>query len=371
MKILYGVVGEGMGHATRSRVVLEHLRRRGHEVRIVASHGAATFLDRHFGTVLPIEGMKMVFDERNRVDRLKTTASILWKGLTGLPRNVATYFALLEDGFEPDVVISDFESWTHLYAMIHGLPILSLDNIQIVGRCRMPAEVLAGREKDYRLNKLLVNTKLPFCDHYFLTSFFAPEVTEPRTSIHGPVLRREILEAKPVRGDHVLVYQSGGCDENLMKALEASGVECRAYGVRRGLEGEVVEGNVVHRPFDEAGFIEDLRTAKAVVATGGATLMSEALHLHKPVLATPIAGQFEQNMNSIFLERAGYGRMTVGLEEGTVKSFLGDLHRYEDALGGYERCGNRELLGALDEKLWALEAGQLAATGRTEWASVG
>ena len=67
MKILYGVVGEGMGHATRSRVVLEHLRRSGHEVRIVASHGAATFLDRHFGTVLPIEGMKMVFDEKNRV----------------------------------------------------------------------------------------------------------------------------------------------------------------------------------------------------------------------------------------------------------------------------------------------------------------
>ena len=29
MKILYGVVGEGMGHAMRSRVILEHLRRAG------------------------------------------------------------------------------------------------------------------------------------------------------------------------------------------------------------------------------------------------------------------------------------------------------------------------------------------------------
>ena len=32
MRILYGVVGEGMGHATRSRVVIAHLLEQGHEV---------------------------------------------------------------------------------------------------------------------------------------------------------------------------------------------------------------------------------------------------------------------------------------------------------------------------------------------------
>src|SRR5687767_7766027 len=35
MRILYGVVGEGMGHATRSRVVLAHLLASGHEVKVV------------------------------------------------------------------------------------------------------------------------------------------------------------------------------------------------------------------------------------------------------------------------------------------------------------------------------------------------
>ena len=37
MNILYGVVGEGMGHATRSRVVIEHLRTKGHQVKVVVS----------------------------------------------------------------------------------------------------------------------------------------------------------------------------------------------------------------------------------------------------------------------------------------------------------------------------------------------
>ena len=41
MKILYGVVGEGMGHAVRSRVVIERLLARGYEVEIMASGRAA------------------------------------------------------------------------------------------------------------------------------------------------------------------------------------------------------------------------------------------------------------------------------------------------------------------------------------------
>lgn len=368
MKILYGVVGEGMGHATRSRVVLDHLRARGHDLRIVASHGAATFLDRHFGTVLPIDGMKMVFDSSNRVCRLRTAASIFTKGLLGLPRNVQAYFQLIHDGFEPDVVISDFESWSHLYGMLHGIPVISLDNIQIVGRCKLPDEVVDGRRWDYLLNKMLVRSKLPFCDRYLLTSFFKPEVTSADTSIHAPILRREILDAKPVRGDHVVVYQSGGVDSRLVDSLRASGVECRTYGLVRGDESNCTDGNLVHRRFDEAAFIEDLRTSRAVVATGGASLMSEAIHLGKPVLATPIAGQFEQNMNSIYLEKLGFGRIARGFTQDTVRDFLSEESRYEDALGAYDRVGNHDLLRALDRELATVDVD--VREGGASWASV-
>lgn len=371
MKILYGVVGEGMGHATRSRVVLEHLRARGHDLRIVASHDATRFLDRHFGTVVDIEGMRMVFDEQNRVDRLRTLVSLFAKGLAGLPANVAAYFSLVDDGFEPDVVISDFESWTHLYAMLHGTPIISLDNIQIVGRCKLPAEILAGRRFDYLLNRAMVKAKLPFCDRYLLTSFFRPEIEGKRTSIHAPVLRREILEASPERGDHLVVYQSGGVDPRLLASLEASGVECRVYGVRRGLEEDTHEANMRHRPFDERTFVDDLRTCRGVVATGGASLMSEAIHLGKPVLATPIAGQFEQNMNSEYLERLGYGRFARAIGETSVRDFLRDTSRFDDALATYDRIGNADLLGALDHELAAIDVADEWAAGRERWASVG
>ena len=43
----------------------------------------------------------------------------------------------------------------------------------------------------------------------------------------------------------------------------------------------------MYRPFSEAGFIEDLRTAR-VIAGGNFTLLSEAVYLGKPTLAPAV-----------------------------------------------------------------------------------
>ena len=44
LRVLYGVNGEGMGHATRSHVVIEALLAAGHDVRVVASGAAFRYL---------------------------------------------------------------------------------------------------------------------------------------------------------------------------------------------------------------------------------------------------------------------------------------------------------------------------------------
>ena len=107
MKILYGVVGEGMGHAMRSRVVLEHLVREGHEVEIMASGRAREFLGKRFEGVNQIHGFHMIYEE-NRVRLGKTLWSNVTTGAAGVPENIGAYFDLIKD-FQPDAVISDFE----------------------------------------------------------------------------------------------------------------------------------------------------------------------------------------------------------------------------------------------------------------------
>jgi uncharacterized protein (TIGR00661 family) len=123
------------------------------------------------------------------------------------------------------------------------------------------------------------------------------------------------------------------------------------YGFRRDLAEEVVDGNVHYRPFSERGFVDDLRTARAVVANGGFTLLSESVYLHKPVLASPVRKQFEQVLNARYLELLGYGLETEAIDAAALGGFLERLPDFDAKLAGYAQDGNRELLAALDAVL--------------------
>lgn len=349
MKLLYGVVGEGMGHAMRSRVVLEHLLQRGHEVEIMASSRARDYLAKRFREVHRIHGFHVITEE-NRVRRGRTLWSNVLKGAAAIPRQIRSYFDLI-DGFEPDAVISDFESWTYFYAKAHRLPVFSIDNMQIINRCSHPPEVLEGERMSFEVARGFVKAKLPFCDHYFITTFFRPETRKSHTSLHPPILRPEILSARASVGEHLLVYQTAEGHRALTDVLRGTGVECRIYGMRRELERDEVDGNLRYRPFDEKTFIDDLASARGVLAGGGFTLMGECVYLHKPMLANPIQGYFEQLLNARYLQHEGYGHVAGHVDRGVLDEFLAAIPGCRDRLEGYTQDGNRDLLGALDQHL--------------------
>ena len=347
MKILYGVVGEGMGHAVRSRVVLEHLLARGHEIEIMASGRAADFLAARFRGVRRIHGFHIVYGE-NQMRLAATVGSNLVSTAAGIPKNVSAYFDLIR-GFSPEAVISDFDSWTYLYGKAHGLPVISVDNNQIIHRGRHPPEVVAGHELDFQLTCAFVAAKLPFCLHYVVTTFFFPEVRKPQTTLVPPILRPEVLAAPATRGDHLLVYQTAEGNTGLARTLAGTGMECRIYGMRRGISEEQAEGNLRYRPFDEAGFIADLASARAVICGGGFTVLGEAVYLRKPTLSVPVRGQFEQVLNARWLDHLGYGRYAESLQDpAVVHRFLEAVPGCEEKLVSYQQDGNERLYETVD-----------------------
>lgn len=349
MKILYGVVGEGMGHAIRSRVVLDQLFAQGHEVETMASSRAADFLAKRFPEVHRIHGLHIIYDE-NRVRKGRTLWSNLREGMAALPKQIRSYFELVDD-FAPDVVISDFESWVYLYGKSHGLPIISIDNMQVINRCQHPASVLEGLHPEYELTRAFVKTKLPFCDHYYVTTFFYPPLARKRTTLVPPVLRPEVIGMTPTRGDHLLVYQTSEDHEALAEVLSRCGMECRIYGLRRGLREEQVEGNLRYRPFDERTFIADIASSRAVISGGSFTVMSECVYMHKPLLSVPVGGQLEQVINARYLQHLGYGRVAQHIDEQVLREFLEAVPGCEERLAEYKQEGNRELFDALTAEL--------------------
>ena len=185
-----------MGHATRSAVVLEHLLGRGHEIRVVVSGRAHGFLREAFadraGIVFAeITGLTLDFDD----DGLDLSRSIL-TNLAAAPgallRNLASVAEVAEDGFRAEVVVSDFESWAYFYGRSRGIPVISIDNMQILNRCEHPPATTDHRAFDFRLAKLAVKAKLPGAYHYLITSFFFPPVRKPRTTL-VPEKRAELF----------------------------------------------------------------------------------------------------------------------------------------------------------------------------------
>ncbi len=170
MRILYGVVGEGMGHAIRSRVVLEHLLTE-HEVHIIASQRAVDFLRECFGdtAVQRIHGLHIVTED-NRVRRGKTLWQNVRDGAEALPGQIKAYFDLIER-FEPQAVISDFESWTYLFGRAHRIPVFSIDNMQIINRCELPRPVIGDDRSEFEVAKTFIKGKLPHAQHYFIATF--------------------------------------------------------------------------------------------------------------------------------------------------------------------------------------------------------
>lgn len=348
MRILYGVVGEGMGHATRSRVLLERLVKE-HEVHIVVSGRAKDYLAQRFVNVHGIWGLTLAYED-NAVKKWQTILENVTGAVTGWPQNVRTYFELVES-FQPDVVVSDFESFSYLFGRNHRLPVVSIDNMQIINRCRHDGQMIADYEGPFELSRSLVKSKLPGCFHYLITTFFRPEIRKERTSLHPPILRDEILRAKSEPGEHLLVYQTSTSNAALPDILKRTGIPCRIYGLRRDLEEDLQDGNLLYRPFSETQFIDDLRTCRSVIAGGGFTLMGEAVYLRKPMLSFPIEKHFEQVLNALYLENLGYGMHGTELTEGVVEEFLRRLPACEKALQGYSQNGNEDIFAALDETL--------------------
>ena len=85
--------------------------------------------------------------------------------------------------------------------------------------------------------------------------------------------------------------------------------------------------------------------------------MGEAVYLHKPMLAEPVAKQFEQILNARYLEKEGYGLCADAIREAKLQEFLSRLPEFEARLSGYSQDGNEDLLFRLESVMEAAAKG--------------
>jgi uncharacterized protein (TIGR00661 family) len=318
-----------------------HLRDQGHTLRLASYDRGYRNLKDDFD-VLEIEGLAIASAD-NKVSVVRTFT----ENLKRLPEGYRSLRELrrLVHEFQPDCAITDFEPMTAYLANHYGLPLVTIDNQH---RMRyVEYECPPGRTAESQVTKTIIRAMIPRPDVSLVTAFCLGETTNDRTFLFPPILRREVLDRQPSDGGHILVYLTGGY-ETLLDELGRFGRETfLVYGYNR----EDRLGPLHFRPFSRDGFLQDLAAARAVMATAGFTLISEALYLKKPYLAMPMAGQFEQELNAFQLERLGYGKNMPEIVPEAIGDFLYHLPEYADRLKDYQAGDNRAIKQKLDELL--------------------
>lgn len=305
-RIVYSMSGEGRGHATRVRTMVELLRDE-HELLLLAPGDAYALLEGAYrGSDVRIQrlpGLRFAYSRHQKV-ALFGTALNAWRYLMALPQLKRELCDLFEH-FGADLLITDYDPGAPRAAQRAGVPYIALDHQSFATHGKF--EWLPAKLRFQLLQIKLINWILYHRQrHTISSSFFRPEVKRERDDVTfvGSMLRSQVLEADNVRGEHITAYCRRTVTENVLESLAAAPCEVRLYGL-----GEQPDrGSIRFRPISEDGFVSDLASGRAVVANAGNQLLGETLYLGKPMLALPEEGQHEQLLNSHVLERLGGGR---------------------------------------------------------------
>ncbi|HWR15024.1 MAG TPA: MJ1255/VC2487 family glycosyltransferase [Terriglobales bacterium] len=351
--ILYGVNGEGSGHSTRAKEVLRHLSRQGHSLHVASFDRGLKNLSDEF-EVTEIHGLRLAY-VNNRVRYGKTAA----KNLLSAPKAAKSHRGLMQSAetWKIDLVITDFEPMTCHVAHRRKLPLIAIDNQHAITNCDVsyPKEY----RKDAAATRVVTRLMTPRANANLVISFFPAEVKKKNTFVFPPLLRQEVLSARPTTGDFVLVYVTSP-SPHLAEILARVHCNFVAYGFGR----EGAQGNVLYKKASLDGFLADLTNCKAVIANAGFSLISEALYLGKPYFAIPVAHQFEQIFNAYYLDKLGYGAYWKELSKEKIESFLFNLDWYREKLAEYPRSDNSALLAKLDGLISAFSNSRALAAAR-------
>ncbi|TVR05354.1 MAG: hypothetical protein EA403_02930 [Spirochaetaceae bacterium] len=290
MKIALAINGEGFGHAARSACLARELSR-DHQVVVWAPRTVLAFLrselpDLEFHHIPVLQLAKQ--NHRIVYGRTLLMNARLIAAIPCIVHRIRRQFQ--REGIE--ALISDYEPFASRAAVKCGLPVVSFCHQAVLDR--VPDYSVPGLVARL-MNRFMIP---PGVNHVLSSSFFDGDI--------GPLIRPELRTPSDTIGSHILVYGSA----SIRNCLEAALTQFPNHDFRL-------------YPRTNGNYVEDFRSARAVIGPSGHQMLSEALCLRKPVLTFPQPGQNEQILNARMAEETGLarvGNLDRAIEE--IRSFL-------------------------------------------------
>ena len=341
-KILYGLCGEGLGHASRSKILINHLKNK-HDIRIVAGGKAFSYMSKEFDDVYEIESPHFVY-KGNEVKLFLTILRMVFQTFIKSPSSFLKVRRIIKE-FKPDILITDAEPISFSASFFSSIKRVSIDNPQALLYRRY--KIKFGEYFAWFALFIVVKLSVFGADKYLIYDFSDEQIDNPKVMVLKPLIQEGILKQKPTYGNHVFVYQTSISTEFITGILKKIDETFIIYGFNK----ELVDENLIFKRFNEDDFYHDIASAKAVVANGGFTVLSEALYLKKPIFSLPIRHQFEQVINGQFIEKLGAGVYKMDFCKEDLEDFLQNLNFYKKNLKSYSPGNQKETLKIIEDQI--------------------
>jgi len=342
VKILYGLCGEGLGHASRGRILIRYLKKR-HEIRIVAGGKAFSYMSKEFDNVYKIHSPHFVY-RKGGVRLFLTILRMIFQTFIMIPFSFLKIRKILKE-FKPDILLTDAEPISFYASFFSKIKRICIDNQQS----------LFHRNYDIRFGDffawfaLFIILKLFFfnADKYIIYDFFDEQIKNNNVLFIKLLVQDGILKQKAKDNNHIFVYQTSISSEFICNTLKDIDERFIIYG----FDKELFDENLVFKKFNDLEFYKDISTAKAIITNGGFTVLSEALYLKKPIFSMPIKNQYEQIVNAQFIKKIGAGVYKKELNKEDVLDFLQHLNFYKENLKNYNPGSQKETLKIIEDQI--------------------
>jgi uncharacterized protein (TIGR00661 family) len=232
MNIVYGVSGEGLGHAFEAIEIIEILRREAHSVKVFtfgdrASNRLAVFHPTR------IEGLSLHVNSRG----FSLARSVVnnWRCIPFYLRNWQRLRDELRT-FHPDVFITSYEPFTTIVSHWMHKSLISMDNQNELLYIKKPR---GSPTIHFKLAQWLTRIFTYRASYYIVKSRTKIETGKKNVYFVSSHIQNEIRSLSPTTGEHILVYLTKP-NQNLIKILKLIPEEqvYNAYFLRESGLGE-------------------------------------------------------------------------------------------------------------------------------------
>ena len=343
-KILFSVCGVGMGHATRSSVLIKQLMK-DHDVFISSYGPAYDFLKEEFGEGQKLKWFELLFEDKG-YNKMKTMIYNAPRAPRIMASNLYTLAKFLKK-IKPDLIVSDFDVNAVYIGELLKIPVITISSMHIMENIKIKMS-MKDRLMYYSTEKPILTAFKP-SNHIFVTYYFKPGVKEKKKQFFGPLVRENFIKSRTSDGGYHLVYFSKSELKRILPLLKKFKNE---KFIVYGLDKVKKAGNFEFAKNSNEQFYNDFANCTSVFSHGGISLTSEAIMLKKPIYTFSSKEFYERYFNGSILMKLGFGGLEENPTYNGINSFMKDTKMYKkEMIISDLPAGNKEMFRALKKQI--------------------